>query len=885
MKDRMPFPVRLHGWLVRTLIPSLGTELATQAISAFHDLYNDNRAASTRKRWLLWKREVGSLLLTAFSEFRAHATGGGNRNKSPITETPRFKPGSPKPRLGGMLDHLGCFSAAATSVFSIINAVVLRPAPHVSDPERLVRLYASFAPDQPYGPFSHPDLADIGERTPTLAGVAAFHSVDMTMTTEASLSRRVSGLGVSENYFGLLGVSFPLGRGFIPEDEEPGKRVAIIGHGLWQREFGGDPAVLGQDIRLNGRRHTIVGVAPMGLLAHYEPIPLDVWVPIAEHIRNERDYLGLSIVGRMAEGATIVQVQGQLDLVSDRLLQDYPDSWTNYTGEPRRITALSNRTAAITPDKRAEVAAMFGALGIVVALVLLIACSNVANLLLTRAWRRRTEIAVRLALGAGRRRLVAQLLTESLILAGLAGTVGLLVIHWITTLLATGRFPIQLPGQIDVTIDWRVALFATGLSLVTGIAFGLVPALKASRTDLVSALKGLNTGARLGRLSIRNLLVIAQVAGSLVLVLTATLLLRSLQQARQVDIGFDPRDIAVVSLNLSHGQYEETEAAQFYADLLDRLNALPQVDGVAVARRVPLEGGSMRHGGVEPEGYELGPDEFLVVSQNTVSPGYFELIRMPLASGREFLDTDNDAAPPVAMVNEAFANRFWPGEDPLGKRVKLLEWVEVVGVTRDAKYASITEGTTPFIWTPSSQEIQLSMRVHVRTRGDARALLPLIRGEIHALDADLPIVGSHLMTDLTRHAVLQYQVVSAVLSIAGAVALALAIMGIYGVTAFAVSQRTREVGIRVALGAKPRRVVEMVMREGLVLAAIGVTAGLPVVLLLTQLMRSVLVGVTPLDPSSFVVGIVLLALSAAAATVTPALRAAKVDPMVSLRSD
>ncbi|UCG87736.1 MAG: ABC transporter permease [Gemmatimonadota bacterium] len=912
MRHAVPLAVKIHRWLIRALIPSLGPDLATEANSAFHDLYTDNHNGSFLGRARLWQREIRSLLATAFFEIRPT----GPRSPRPATRrsgsSGRSQLGKPPNRLGfgGVLDHirrdlryavrslsreptflavsvlsLGFGIALATSVFSVVNAALLRPAPHVYRPEQLVRLYASFSPDEIYGPFSHPDLADIRERTPTLADVAAFQSVGLTLTTESNAFSRVSGLAVSENYFELLGVRMPLGRGFIPDDATPGKLVAVIGHGLWQRHFGGDPAVLGQWIRLNGRQHTIVGVAPEGLLAHNEPIPLDVWLPIAEPIRDERGYLGLSLMGRMADGVTERHVQAQLDLVAERLLEEFPDYWTNYTGEPRRMTVLSNRAAGITPDQRAQVATTFGALAVVIALVLLISCSNVANLLLTRAWRRRTEIAVKLALGASRRRLVGQLLAESLVLAALAGGLGLLVIHWISGLLASGRFPIAVPTPIDATVDWRVATFAVVLTVVTGIAFGMVPALKASRPDLVPALKGLDVGTRFGRFSIRNLLVVAQVAGSLVLVLTATLLLRSLQKAQQVDIGFDPENIAVVSVNLGHRQYDETAAAQFYDELMQRLQSLPQVEGAALARRVPLEGGSMRHGGVEPEGYELGPDEYLVISYNIVSPGYFELIRMPLVRGREFRETDAEGSTPVVMVNEAFANRFWPGEDPIGKRVKLDESAEVIGLVHDAKYTSITEGGTPFVWAPSSQNPQLSMRVHIRTRGDARALLQLARQEIHALDADLPIVESRLMTSLTRNAVLPYQIVSAVLGVASLVALALAMMGIYGVMAFAVSQRTREVGIRVALGAKPGRVVQLIVREGVALAGFGVVAGFPVVLVLAQLMKAFLVGVRPFDPLSLGVGTALLALAAAGATMVPAIRAAKVDPMVSLRAE
>ncbi len=908
MTGREPFAVKLHRWLLRALQPVLGRDFVLQASSTFGDLYNDCRTAPLRQRARLWGREIGALVSTVFSELRGSGAGEGMRASTTVPQPPGGERRS-QHRILSALDNLArdlryavrnlvrsplfvavsvssvaLSVAAATAVFSVVNAGLLRQDPYVHRPDELIRIFGSHR-DHPYGPLSYLDVMDIRQQAGTLEDVAAYRTSRITLTREGYGSRQVHTEQVSDNWFTMLGIPITLGRGFVPEDADPGTLVAVLGYGMWDREFESDPNVIGSSIRLNGRMHTVVGVAPRGLLAHEDPTQPELWTLIPEHIREERGRTGLKAVGRMRDGVAIAQVRSELDLVAERLVQEYPDNWSDQSGENRGLRVLTDRAGRLPPDQRAENVAVLLVLAMVVTLILLIACSNVANLLLTRAWRRRTEIAVRLSLGAGRTRLVGQLLTEGVLLGLVAGGVGLIATHWLTTALANGALFVPLPTAIDLTVDWRVATFALGLALVTGVVFSLVPALHASKPNLVPALKGLESGGRLRRSTTRNILVVVQVAASMILVFSSALLLRSLHEARSVDIGFNPENVAMVGLDLSHRDYGTEEAAQFYNDLLERLRGLPGVDDAVLGNRVPLEGGSSLWGGLKPEGYELGPREYLTINYNTVSPGYFDLIDVPMLRGRDFNETDRAGEQQVAIVNQAFVDRFWPAQNAVGKHVIARDEYRIVGVVADAKYVTVSEGRTPHIWVPAAQSKSVAYRVHVRTSGDPRALLPIIREEVHAMDRDLPIVESRLMRSLTDRAVLPYRVISVVLTAAGLIALGLAMMGVYGVMAYAVSQRTREVGIRIAVGARQESVVRMIVREGLALAAVGAVIALPLMVLLAQLLKTFLVGVRPLDPLSLLSGITLLAAAAFAATLFPALRAARVDPMLALRAE
>ncbi|MCZ6918630.1 MAG: ABC transporter permease [Gemmatimonadetes bacterium] len=889
MASPSAWPTRLHARLVRVLVPSLGADYAEQASVAFADMHDELREGPFRLRVRFWRRELGALLTTAVAERRA-AKGGGPR-----------PPRRSRPRWQGAVDVLGLdvryaarnllrepgFAAVVvvsltlgisitTALFSIANAMLFRRAPHIEAPEELVTLYVG-----KYGNTSYPDFLDFREQTDALEDVAVFSTSDGVLELPGHAPRRAILDRVSDNYFDMLGVSIPYGRGFVTEDAETGM-VAVVSHAMWQRDLGGAADVLGQSIEIEGRAYTIVGVAPAGLLSREIPVVPEAWYPIETKLRDLRGTRSLHMVGRMRLGVTVSQVQAQVDLIARRLFDEYPELWSTLLDEPQAVTVLSELEARLPPDDRGAVMGVLTILMVIVTLVLAIACSNVANLLLTRASRRRTEIAVRVALGAGRRRLVTQLLTESVLLAGTSAGLAFLLIHWVTDLFASGQLAFGLPMAIDVGVDWHVAVFAGLVGIGTGIAFGLVPALQASRPDLVPALKGLGESGRAKRFGARNLLVVAQVAGSLVLLVGATLFLRSLQEAAKADLGFDPHDVAVIRLDLEQGQYTPEAGAQFYADLLQRLRGIPWVEAAALGFTVPLAQGGLQRGMLQVEGYEPAAGENVIVAQNVVTPGYFELIGMPLVAGRQFHDADRDGAPGVVIVNEAFAGRFWPGEDPLGKRVE--SW-EVVGVVRNAKYRTLGEELRPHIWTPYAQGTMLAMRVHVRTAGDVHTRLSALVRTVRAMDADLPIVNPSAFEDLVRQAVLPQRIMSVVLSVAGILALGMAVMGIYGVMAYTVSQRTREVGLRVALGAHPRRVVSMIVREGIALSSAGILVGVVLASLLTQGLTMLLYGVTPLDSVALLGGVAVLVVAATAASFVPALRASRVSPMEALRAE
>jgi putative ABC transport system permease protein len=774
----------------------------------------------------------------------------------------------------------------ATTFFALINAVVLRPMAHVDVPERLVMLYGlDFR--RHYGFMSYPDVIDIREQTEALAGLEAVSTGRaVTISTTSDAERQEQAEQVSEGYFDMLGVKMAMGRGFSADDESVDWNVAVIGHRMWQRDYGGDPSIIGRTIRVDGRHHTIIGVAPQGLQALQAPVLINLWIPLRKAWRDHRGYHGLQPVGRSADGITIEQVRAQVELVAQRLAEEYPDNWVDFRGHADEVAVLGARAARLPPEHRNQVISIAAMISLVIGLVLMVACSNVANLMLTRAIRRRSEIAVRLALGAGRRLLVQQLLTESLLIAALAGGLGLLLTYWLTSSLTQSISALQSLPTPDLAIDLRVVLFNLGLTLLTALAFGLVPALRASQQDLMSAMKDEQTGQRSHRFGMRNLLVVAQVAGSLVLVVGSVLLLRSLQQVSTIDLGFNPERVALLSLDLSHRQYDAQTGRQLVNDLSERLQALPGVTGVALAR-TPMLGGILISRGFRPEGYQPGPGspEHIMAAANVVSPGYFKLMAVPLLRGREFLPSDDSKAPRVAIVNQAFADRYWPGQDPLGKQVSDSRPMTVVGVVQDSRYFKVTNDPPPHLWQPHAQFYTSEVVLHVRTSGDPRPLLPMLREQVRALDSELPIVELNLQESLVGEASMVEKITSALLGTAGVVTLGLAMIGIYGIMAFAISQRRREVGIRIALGARPNAVVAMVIREGLMLSAVGLAVGLVGVLLMSPALAAVLYGVSPLDPLSFTGAICLLVLAAIAASLPAALRAARVNPIEALRTD
>ena len=785
---------------------------------------------------------------------------------------------------------------ANSAIFSLVNALLLRPLP-ASAPEELVAVYTSDHSGPLYGSSSYLDYVDFRDRNQLLAGLVAYRPTPFNLSADAAdgHSERVFGEVVSGNYFSVLGVVPAPGRGFLPsEDRVAGARaVAVVSHGLWQRRFGGDPGVIGSEVRLNGHPFTIVGVAPEGFTGLIRGLGADLWVPMMMHAQavpgsddlTQRGSRALFVIGRLAPGATIEQARARFGAIAADLHAGFRDLWTDVRGEPRAITVVPESGARVFPQAREPVVIFMALLMTVVGLVLLIACASVANLLLARASARRREMAVRSALGAGRARLVRQLLTESLLLGLLGGAGGLLLALWGTQLLMAFEPPVPVPVALDLDIDWRVIGFTTALALATSMLVGLAPALAASRPDLASALRddagaGGSHGGRF-----RRSLVVAQVTLSLVLLVGAGLFLRSLQSAAAIPLGFDPSGVLTMSVDLQLQGFGEAREREFQRALLERVRALPGVTAASLAVELPLGlmGGTRR--GITIDGYAAQAGEDTEVSTTTVAPGYFEAMRIPLLRGRTFDDRDAPGAPGAVIVNQAFARRYWPGQDPLGKTIRMGDGaLAVVGLVADGKYVTLGEEPRPFFYLPLLQDHASSATLIARA-GDPVAALASVREVVRGLDRDLPVHDVKTLTDHLSLSLLPARLAAAVLGVIGLVALGLAGLGLYGVITYSVAQRTREIGLRVALGARRRDVVRLIVGQGMKLTAIGLLLGLVLAGAAARALSSLLYGVSPGDPATFAGVTALLAGVALLACYLPARRAARVEPMTALRHE
>lgn len=782
---------------------------------------------------------------------------------------------------------------ANTAIFSIVNALLLRPPAHVVEPERVVSIWTSDFSGPPYGASSYLDYEVFREQTDVMDGVTAFAPEPVNLV-DGDETVRLAAERVSANYFAVLGVPAAQGRVLSTGDDAERRTVVVISHALWQGQFGGDPAVVGRAIRLNAGLFTVVGVAPEGFQGSMRGLRVDAWVPleVAGLLTGDASALvqrgsrGLMLLGRLRPDVSLEQARARYEVVASQLLTAYPEVWRDVNGRGRTISVLPERESRVLPELGGLVAGFMTLLAAAVGLVLLICCANVANLLLGRATARTREIAIRHSLGAGRARLVRQLMTESALLALLGGGAGTLISFGATELLLRIRLPLPLPVAIDVDTDLRVLSFAMTIALGAAVAFGLAPALHATRVDTSSALKeGALSLARRRPLRLRNALVTAQVAVSLVLLVGASLFLRSLQHAATVDPGFDPENVVVASFDLATQGYTEAQSRAFYIELSERAAALPGARGVTLARNVPLSGDGGRRG-IGVEGYVPQPGEDMEFHFNVIGPEYFEVMRVPLARGRGFSETDREDAPQVAVVNETFARRFWPGEDPIGKRLSQFGFgsIEIVGVARDGKYQTLAEPPRPYIFRPFLQDYE-EMTLHVRVSGDDVSFISLLRSEIRALDGQLPILSIGEMESEMAFATLPQRIAAALLGACSMFALLLATVGLYGVVAYAVSARTREIGIRMALGASRERVVRLMLSTSMRLVASGAALGLALSLIGGRAIGSFLGGVSAVDPIALLVGPLVLAAAALVASYLPAWRAARVDPMDALRHE
>jgi len=892
---------RLHARLIRRLVPILGPDEASEAARVFDELRRAARHRSRRARVAVWMREAGSLAMTAWSERR----DARRRSRTGVPDA--AWPGSPVPgppgrhtrsagpaleRLGrelrqsvGHLARTPLFTsvavlslalgmAAAVAVFSVANTLLWQPPPHVSDPDSLVRLVH---PDGRV--WSYLDAEDARAFTPALAGAATYGGDTAVLTPPGGPSRRTIAAQVSADYFDVVGVAMPRGRGFRRSDLDQDD-VAVVGAGLWRRGYGSREDVLGQRVEVNGRSLVIVGVAPAGLRLLDAPVEPDVWYLVPREQRENRGWGSLQVIGRLAPDASLAELRVQLASTAARLRAERPAGRDEATADEAAILAYPEREARLPLQDRGVILAGMGGVLLVIFTILALAASNVTSMMLTRVSERRPEFALRLALGATRRHLVEAVITESLLVTGLAGGLALLGVVWLFDVLAAGAILSTVPAPLIVTLDARVAAFAAAVSLVTGLGFGLGPALDASTPDVLPALKGVRPSTRLRRFGARSLIVTAQVAVSLALVVTSVLFLRSSRSAQQTDLGFDPNGVAVVPIDLTSRQYGAEAAAAFFAEAADRLARVPGVERFTFARTLPLSGTNMLIGDLDIAG-SADTQGRRVAVYNIVGPGYFAIVRMPLVAGREFSPEDRDGAPAVAIVNEAFVARYWGGASALGRRV---EGREVVGVVRNAVYRSPGEPPQPHLWAPVAQSKERTLFAVARVTGDPKTAGREMAHVVSGLEPAL-LIEATTMRELTSASTLGQRVLSLALGAAGLAALALAMMGVYGVMAYVVSLRTREMGIRVALGASPATLAAMVVREGLGLVALGLVAGIAIAGGVAVAAQAMLVGVSPLDPVSLLAGAGLLGVAAIAASYLPARRAARVDPMVSLRAE
>lgn len=766
-----------------------------------------------------------------------------------------------------------------TGIGGFLNAVYFRPLPEVGDQDELVAIFRGVS-----GPVSWPDIQDVREQVDALEDAAAFSLAGQVNMTEGDTTVEIMAGEVSANYFEVLRVRMALGRGFTEEEGDPqAEPVAILGHTMWQRRFGGDPEVLGAIIRIDGIDRTVIGVAPEGLLSPEQPIEYAVYFPLTERRATTRGWRGLAAFGRLRDGATLDEVRGQLDVLAGRLREAYPENWAP-DGREDNFAAYEITALRVKPNLRSQILAVTSLVVLLGLLVLATACSNLANLLLARGSKRGTEIAIRLAMGARRSTLVTMLLCESLLLGGMGGGLGLLVTHWFTRAMAAGRIG---PGfGLDLTVDIRVLAFTAAASIATGILFGLIPALQAASPDLTSALKGEQTIFRRGRrVSFRNLLVVTQVAASLILLVSAGVVLRGLQLARSEPLGFEPEGVVAVEIDLNQGTYSEEQGHRFFEDLLTRVRAMSQVEAADLTVSVPF-GSARWMGELVPEGVERTPESEILADTSFVTPGYFQLLGMPIVQGRTFDASDVTGAPRVAVVNQALAETLWPEEPPVGKRFSEgSRSLEVVGVVRDASYTTPRGDQVRHYWLPFSQSYQPAMFLMVRARGDARVVIPTLRQVVAELDPDLPVLEPRLLTQIIYDASMDVRLMTMLLAGAGLVALFLSVLGLYGVISFLVSQRTHEVGVRIALGADRAKVVRLILLHGLRLTGVGVGIGLVVAFGLAHVLAAMVAGVEPTDPVASLAGTLVLGTAATLATLVPALRASRVDPMVALRHE
>ena len=786
---------------------------------------------------------------------------------------------------------------ANTAVFSVVNAILLRPLGGIRDPGRLVSIYR-VQNGQTFDNLGYPDYRDYRDRNHTMSGLAAH--VAAPLSFYYGRPERLIGDLVTPNYFELLGVQSAVGRLLAEDDDD----AAVISYGLWQRRFGGSPGAIGAKIQLNGHPFNVVGVTERGFSGTVTSLPFDIWVPLrtqprtlarmSNSIFENRSSGWLSLFGRLKTGESWRHADSEIKTIASQLTQAYP-----LTNGKRSASVAAG--VGMYPDDRAEVTGLLGLLSGAVALLLLIACANVAGLLTVRASGRAREMAIRLAIGAGKARIFSQLLAEGLVLAFIAGLLGVLLAGWATEAIIAGTQGTapSLVRHAGAQIDGTVLMFALGASVATSLLFTLLPAAHSLKIDLTSSLKSGLPGSGQRRTPLRSALVIGQVALSLVLLSGAVLLLNGLYRIVTANPGFDARNVATAAIDLNIEGYSEEKGTAFYRDLLERLRSMPGIVSASLASSIPPTewpgAVSIFYPNQEPPRELLQAREFELgvrVNINHVSPGYFATLGIPLAAGRDFDDHDRSGRPLVAILSRALAARLWPGENPIGKRIAYPLWqgprrpaFQVIGVAGDVNHLALTRDAPLLLYVPALQEYGGSFRVVVRTVSDPVAGIAAIQRAVAATDKNVAVYSAQTGRQHSSDSLWQQRMAAGWIGAFSFIALLLAAVGLYAVIAQSVAQRTREVGIRIALGANHRSVVALILKQGMLLALGGIVVGLPAAMVFDALVQRHLAGMNGPLTMTFAAIPALLAVVMLAACWIPAYRASHVDPMEALRSD
>ena len=805
---------------------------------------------------------------------------------------------------------------ANSAIFSLINSMFLRPRP-IARPDQVVELYAGEG-EQPYQSTSYPSYLELRDRNEVLSGLAAY-SMQQFRLGGAGEVESIWGEAVSGNYFDVLGVPAQKGRTFAADEDlvPRQKPVAVISHSLWQRRFNSDPELIGKTITLNDQPLTVIGVAPPQYTGMMRGLSAEIWVPMmmmpalnpsGDRILT-RDDRGLVLIGRLKPETTLTQARARFDLLTRDMQTAHPEEWMDKkdsTGRvsPKAISVLPESETRIHPSAQSAAYAVFGLVFVIVNLVLLIACINLASMLLARAVTRRREIAVRLAIGASRFRIVRQLLTESVLLSMIAGAAGILLAVWLLNLLVSfmPALPEGIRVALDLHLDWHVVLYTITFSTITGIFFGLAPALFSSKADVSTVLKDDSSAASgLYRKSRgRQALVVAQVAFSLLLLVGAGLVLRSLEKIRPTRVGFSSDNLLVAPVALNQEQYDRQKAHEFFRQMSERVGALPGVQSVTLVDQ--LQGGFLgrARSTTEIEGYQAQPGEDLEVDVFTAGPHYFSNMKVPVVQGREFDERDRDGAPCVTMINEAFVQKYFAGRAALGKRLTKFavtddgghvrkESCEIVGIVHDDQWQSFQKDLRPFFTFALLQSGKRNTTMLVSTTGDPRSLLTPVRNAVRELDPRIPLADVQTLGEYFAVGLYPFRILAVLMGACGVMALLLASLGIYGIISYSVAQRTRELGIRMALGALRKDILKMVVWQGMVLVIAGLALGLLLSVALTRVLTSSLLElelpfpVSATDPLTFASVTMLLAFVALVACFIPARRATNIDPIEALR--